>query len=233
MLRPQLREQFMKTNRSIFACVTVAVVFGCSVVSVKADDIFPPPWQRDQPQTTFQGWTFVTDALTTAPDEYTTYNPYGTPLATINAGTSQWSAFYDNHQGVWTLGTGDNITFDIPNAPEDISNLKCVWTQLTWQTDNNGVPVVNVAGVTSTFVESETVNGWTYAAYQTVLPYNPSSEDVIVSGSLSGTTFDLGEVVIDTICTPVDPIPEPSSLALLAVGALSLLYASRKGRLAA
>ena len=215
-------------KRYILGCLTVAVVFGCSVVSVKADDIFPPPWQRDMPNTTFQAWTFVTGALTTTPDEYTTYNPNGTPSATINAGTSQWSALYNNHVGVWTLGASDNITFDIPNTPYDLTKVKTIWTQLTWQTDNNGIPVVNVAGFgPGRLIESTTVNGWTYGVYETSLTFNPDSEDVIVSGSLPGTTFDLGEVVIDTQC-----VPEPSSVALLAVGAIGL-YASRKRNLAA
>ena len=69
--------------------------------------------------------------------------------------------------------------------------------------------------------------GWIASAYEFVLPHNPAAESVVITGSLPGTTFDLGEVMIDTIC-----IPEPSSLALLAVGALSLLYASRKRRAA-
>jgi hypothetical protein len=56
------------------------------------------------------------------------------------------------------------------------------------------------------------------------LAFNPQYEDVIITGS-----YYVGEVVVDTIC-----IPEPSSLALLAVGAISLLpYAWRKRRLAA
>src|ERR1039457_1724094 len=115
------------------------------------------------PHTTFQASTLVTGAITTTPEEYTTYHPNGTPSARINAGTSQWSALYNNHVGVWTLGAGDNITFDIPNTPYDPTKFKTVWTQLTWQTDNNGVPVVNVAGFgPGILVESTTVNGWTH-----------------------------------------------------------------------
>jgi hypothetical protein len=207
--------------------MTVAVVFGCSVVSVKAEDIFTPPWTRGTAGTTQQGWDFPTDATYSAPDEGY-FNPYGTPQATVNAGTSQWSAFYNGQIGVWTLGAGDSIDFSVPNTPIDPTKHKNVWTQIYWQTDNNGIPVVTVNGVASSFVESQAEpGGWTAGAYETVLPQNPASEDVLITGSLPGTTFDVGEVMIDTQC-----IPEPSSLALLAVGALGLL-ASRKRRLAA
>ena len=208
--------------------MTVAVVFGGLVASVKADDIYNPPWQRGSAGTTWEGWTFTTGDLTSTPDEGYN-NIYGTPSATINAGTSQWSYYYHNHIGVWTLGAGNNISLDIPNTPFSLTDDKYVWTQITWQSDNNGVPVVTVAGNLSILVSSQPQpNGWVTGLYETVLPYNPSSEGVVISGSLPGTTFDLGEVFIDTQC-----IPEPSSLALLAVGAGSLLVASRKRRLAA
>jgi hypothetical protein len=208
--------------------MTVAVVFGSSVASVRAEDIFTPPWVRDTAGTTWEAWTFSTDANPSAPDEGY-FNLYGTPQATINAGTSQWSANYSGHIGVWTLGASDSINFGVPNTPLDETKTKTVWTQLFWQSDNNGIPVVMVNGVASTFVESQSEpGGWIAAAYENVLPYNPAYEDVVVTGSLPGTTFDLGEVFIDTQC-----VPEPSSLALLAMSAISLLYASRKRKLAA
>ncbi len=215
-------ERIMKMKQYILGCMTVAVVFGCSVASVKADDIYPPPWTRGLPNTTYQSWDFGTAANPVNAD--TAFNPNGTPTATINGGT--WSYFYDNHVGVWTLGAGDSIDFFIPNTPADPTRTKDIWTQVTWQPDNNGLPVVTVDGVASTLQFSVPVGngGWLQNVYETVLQFNPSQEDVVISGTLPGTTFDVGQVVIDTQC-----IPEPSSLALLAIGAISLLsYASRK-----
>jgi hypothetical protein len=70
---------------------------------------------------------------------------------------------------------------------------------------------------------------WQQNVYETRLPFNPAAADVVISGALPATTFNVGQVVIDTQC-----IPKPSSLALSAVGAIGLLtYASRKRRLAA
>jgi hypothetical protein len=215
----------MKMKQYILGCMTVAVVFGCSVASVKADDIYPPPWQRGQPNTTYQAWDFGSAANPVVADT-PYYNPNGTPTATIIGASAIWSAFYDNHVGVWTLGAGDSIDFFIPNTPADPTRSKDIWTQITWQTDNNGSPVVTVDGVASTLQFSVPVGngGWLQNVYLTTLRGNPSQEDVIISGSLPGTTFDLGQAVIDTEC-----VPEPSSLALLALGAISLVsYASRK-----
>ena len=216
-------------KRYILAGVTVAVVFGGLVASVKADDLFPPPWTRGQPNTTYQDWTFGTSANPTGPD-LGLYNPNGNPVATINGGL--WQQFYHNHVGVWTLNVGDSINFFVPNTAANTNNHKDVWTQVTWETDNNGSPIVTVDGVPSTLQFSVPVGGnpgWYQNVYLTTLQFNPASESVVISGSLAGTTFDVGQVVIDTQC-----IPEPSSLAMLALGALSsMLYASRKRSLSA
>ena len=216
-------------KRCVLGCMTVAVVFGCSVASVRADDIYPPPWQRGQRDTTYQAWDFGTVNNPTVADTF--YNPNGTPFATITGGT--WSFIYDNHIGVWELGPNDSIDLTIPNTPLNQSTFKEVWTQVTWQPDAGPAPVVTVdfgvtalQSVVSTLQFTAPVgNGdWLQSVYLAILPYNPSFENVIVT-----ETGDVGQIVIDTEC-----IPEPSSLALLALGAVSLLpFASRKRRLAA
>lgn len=203
--------------------MTVAVLFGSSVASVKADDLYAPPWTRGAAGTTYQAWDFGTSANPSLAD--TAYNPYGTPTATINGGT--WLLFYDNHVGIWTLGSSDSIDLYIPNTPLNLNNTKEVWTQVTWQPDAGPAPVVTVdygsgdSTVSTLQFTAPLANGsdWLQSVYLAELPYNPALENVVVT-----ETGDVGQIVIDTEC-----VPEPSSLALLALGAISLLsYASRK-----
>ena len=205
----------------LLVCVTLAVVFCGSVVPVWADDIYPPSWQRGGPGTTYEGWTFATDANPSAPDEGM-YNPYGTPEATVTGGT--WSAFYDNHVGVWTLGSSSSIDLFIPNTPRDDTKYKNVQTQLTWDPEFVGqqAPLVVVDGIQSAPVTTYPAGnaGWMQSVYETTLAYNPSSEDIIITGS-----YDLGEAVIDTQC-----VPEPSTFALAFAGLATATLLWRRGR---
>jgi hypothetical protein len=203
-------------KRYFLACMAAAVVFGISAATVRADDIYPPPWQRNQPNTTRQAWTFSTDANPLPPDE-DFFNPNGTPHVTITGTGNVWRSLYDNHVGVWTLGGADSsMDLGIPNTAYDPEKQKELWTQITWQPEyaNEPAPVVVVDGIQSLPVTTypEGNGGWFQSVYDTWLPFNPSYEDVIVTGS-----YDLGEIVVDTRC-----VPEPSSLALLAMGGFSL-----------
>jgi hypothetical protein len=204
-------------KRSILVCMTLAVVFGGSVALVFADDTFPPPWQRGGDRTTYQDWTFGTSNNPLPPD-VDNVNPYGKPSATILDGV--WANFHDNHVGVWSLLADDSyINVPIPNAPDHPDWNKLVWTQLTWSPEQSpngevGSPSVFVDGLQSQLQETVPLHdSWFQSTWFTTLPYNPRSETVHITGFI-----DVGELVVDTKCA----VPEPCSLALLAMGAIGL-----------
>ena len=76
--------------RGFLVCMTAMVMFCGSVAAVRADDLVPPPWQRGGPGTTYQDWTFPTNAggggsaYIPATSEA---NPYGTRRFTIGVMT--------------------------------------------------------------------------------------------------------------------------------------------------
>jgi hypothetical protein len=213
--------------------MTVAVVVCGSAATAWADDLNPPPWERGGPGTTWQAWTFPTAASPTAPDEGF-LNPNGTPMITITDGN--WLPIEDNHVGVWQITQpNSSIVANIPDYPYTPYG-KTVWTQVTWSGEG-GVPDVSVSttwkGNTNTFtgnlicrtlLTNYPPNGnnqpWYQDVVETIIPYNPCQEDVTITGKI-----DCGEVVVDTVC------PEPSTIVLLGIGAVSLLaYAWRKRR---
>jgi hypothetical protein len=218
-------------KRWILACMSVAVVSGGFAATAWADDLVPPPW-RGSSRTTWQDWTFATDANPTAPEGF--INANGTPSATITDGT--WLSAESDHVGVWQLTQPDSkIDLSIPNYSYR-PNEKVVWTQVTWSSEG-GVPDVLVStarqGTTYTYsgelvsrtpLNNYSLNNEGYSWYQdvvqTIIPYNPSHENVVITGNI-----DCGQVVVDTVC------PEPSSIVLLGIGAISLLaYAWRRRR---
>jgi hypothetical protein len=195
-------------RRWILVCLFVTIAYGSSGALTLADDILPPPWTRGDPRTTYQDWTFGTDANPVTPDVGIA-NPYGIPVATITNGS--WAQYFDNHVGVWDLGSNSSIDIVIPNAPDEPQWNKQLWTQMTWQGD---LPSFMVEGVAGQLVETDVLPGtnWSHSTWLTILPNNPPRETMHITG-----TTHLGEVVVDTQC-----VPEPSVLALLAMGACSL-----------
>ena len=129
---------------------------------------------------------------------------------------------------------------EIPNSPS--AGTKTVWLQLTWYSTNT-VPEVaendNIGGYSNMQlvdrISLEPLYGSSYTDwYQDVweiqLPYNPPEETMTIwEGGMYGPAIAVGEVVVDTQC-----VPEPSTLVLLGIGAISLLaYAWQRRRRAA
>ena len=133
-------ERIMKMKPCILGCMTVAILFGCSVTSVKADDLYPPSWVRGVPGTTYQAWDFGTIA-----------NPVVATLSSTPMGRQRQRLMAELGRffTTTTLASGPSVSSDsidlyIPNTPLDSNNTKEVWTQITWQPDAGPAPVVTV-----------------------------------------------------------------------------------------
>jgi hypothetical protein len=195
----------------------VAIV--ASAIPAFADDLYPPPW-RGEARTTFQQWEFLTANPTPAPDVF--YNPYGEPSSQVWPGTGQvWWPVWGGRQGVWPLsGTAE---FYLPNAPPN--EYKDIWIQLTWAKQvTASVPIISsIPGGTVELLQQTNIGptgelppagpNWWHTTYKIRIYPNPTFETIRIDG-----TIMVDQVVIDTVC-----VPEPASLALLALSGLAFM----------
>ena len=109
------------------------------------------------------------------------------------------------------------------NAPPN--EYKDVWIQLTWakQVTASAPAISSIPGGTIQLLSQVDIGptgepppagaNWWHSTYNIRIYPNPDFETIRIDG-----TIMVDEVVIDTICAP-----EPSALALLALGAVGLL----------
>jgi hypothetical protein len=96
-----------------------------------ADDLTPPPW-RFQPDTTFQHWDFSSGPTGGAPDGpgVNLFNPNGLPTLTP-VGTATWQPTFAGRNNVWSVFTGGQLVFDVPNHNNPL-HQKELWLQITY-----------------------------------------------------------------------------------------------------
>jgi hypothetical protein len=197
----------------------VVVVLVLAFVSqvVTADDLFPPAW-RGLPGSTWAEWEYMTPNPNPLPDAG--FNPYGQPSTRIYPGVGQvyWPEL-NGRQGVWPLS--GEIWIDIPNRPEP-GPYKDIYIQLTWEAQAPGnrpfVMTTLPQQVNGALLQEIPLGGlWMHSIYTIRLFPNPNWEQILITGGI-----DVDEVVIDTIC-----VPEPMTLGLLTLGAVSVLRRRR------
>lgn len=221
----------MKKN-GLKLIVLLAVSIGFPV-SAMADYYDPPAWNHSDPTFTHQDWDFTTSANPSPPENYV--NPNGVPIFGISGAT--WfptAAPYipgSTRTGLWAgSGAGSAIvTLDIPNN-EDLTKDKLVWLQVTIGSTLIGGLTMNVnlipnAGQTVTVLDetlypmpSGELYGYYYEKLWKISP-QPGFETITAQVNFSGGILAIDEVDVDTICI----IPEPATISLLGLGALSLL----------
>lgn len=197
-----------------------------------ADDLTPPPW-RFGPDTTFQHWDFSAGPIGGTPDASQAgnwTNPYGTPILTP-VGSATWLPTMAGRNDVWSVFTGGQLVFDIPNELAPAPHHKDLWLQVTFFAGAAlvfpGATVMAPNGNNFTMVGNPILtplgNGWVHELTQWTYPACPGMEHVTLYPSQPGTTLFVDQVVIDTIC-----VPAPAGPVVLALTGLAMLRRRRR-----
>ena len=220
--------------------VALAIVLLGSLAAGSAwgHDLNPPTW-RGTENTTFQEWTFDTDASPVGPEN--PGNPYGGSTATITVGNggTGWQhqlEMMGSQQGYWDLGQSGTIELNIPNRPnvDPLHSSKLIRVQVTYYVGMVEPPFVSVLPNGASLVDSGSVpvefappfGDWISYWSDWLLPFNPDTETITITGDpLMGSVID--QITVDTQCIGA-PVPEPASIVTLLIGGLGVLVARRR-----
>lgn len=208
----------IKKSKKTFLLAAVAIALIVSWSPVIADDLTPPPYRGD-PLSVHAHWNYI---------------PGSTILNLTN-----WSSVDDNDPTTYLYPNFTPNTQVIPNngiyqfqLPNWVDNMpvKYLRLQLAWggttaspiNIFSQGLDGVNP--VVATLVFASTPQILTSGVYQYFdLTFQPNPDFERVNVQLPGNNY-LTQVVIDTVST----VPEPATLVMLGLGALSLIRHRRR-----
>ena len=210
----------MKMKRSVFALVMCAVLAAPALAAPSLG------WNRGDPGTTYQVWTFD-DADNPALPEIDE-NPYGTATATIADNSSGWAETFLDHSGVWGNHPEPlEISLYIPNR-QVRSPYKEIYLEIGYKgtvTEVSVDPVPAGDSVDLTLQDTilvDPVNLWYKAIYTGRIYPNPDAETIFIGSTGTGGFVDY--IAVDTIC-----VPAPGAILLGGIGAGLVGWVRRRG----
>jgi hypothetical protein len=208
-----------------------ALLFSAPVLG---EDLWDPPWDPGLANQTYQAWEFsMMDPLQPF-DPMPTFseNPYGYPEI-VETPPVTWPDWVVGPDGVTEIATlhidqDGPFTIWVPNNPIP-NDIKLIFWQITSDRSvtptGSGPTVTTPEGYTGTNHPApypQIQHQGTWYTYNGLIEVQPNPEGEWITWDLIEST-NIEEIVIKTVCV----IPEPSTIALMALGALTLFARKR------
>jgi len=238
------------SNLLRFGLASLCVLLMAVTVAV-AEDLHDPPWDASLPNQTSQAWE-LSDMILSAdpplpvgvplpPGELfpleplpgDNNNPYGPPTLEFTGVSSvDWQPGLDGEGEIPTIHVDEpgQLILRIPNDPLAREVKKVFWqitsdkspsdaarpahTNPPGQQVPTGIPQIQWPGGT---INPDGTSGGPWYTYNGMIEIRPNPDHEELIFDLVEST-NIAEIVIDTVC-----VPEPSTLALLCVGAVGAL----------
>lgn len=223
-----------KTNWTLISTLTMTLCTG----AVQAAFVTPQIWTRGVGGTTFQHWDVFT-TMTDATPDVANINPNGTARVSETSG----GAFITGGGNIY----GFNVPFamsvtipelDVPTPAHNVTAIVQIRVQ-GQELDTNSLLLNGLAAINYAELSRDQLGGFGGAKvdhwFLFNIPYNlfgdgiPGVQNLTLTFAAEAAHTSLDQLAIDTAVRPFgyysepNPIPEPTSIALLGLGGLMLL----------
>lgn len=222
------------------APLALGLIATLAPLSAQAAFTTPASWSRGVDGTTYQEWDAFTTFTGATPD-VASVNDNGTAALTENTG----GGFVTGGGNIYSFSTATDFTVTVPEADvtapapdHDVTAIVQIRT-LGTELDYSSVLLNGLAAVDTAELDRQGLGGFGGAQVDTWFLFNipyadfgdgvPGVEDLTLTFNASGSSLSLDRLSVDTAIRPfgfyaeANPVPEPASLGLIALGGMLAL----------